>query len=99
MDRKKKRSNYRNQCIGNKFFAQKPEIKDTHPHIVEWLDSTNCRATKTEIIENCFKKNGGTWKLDLEKPFFTEAKKRCVGSRGAYVSLQETLESANCIIF
>ena len=84
---KKKRSNYRNQCIANKFFAQKPEIKDTHPHIVDWFDSISCRATKTEIIENCFKKNQGTWELDLEKPFFTEAKKRCVGSRGAYVSL------------
>ena len=84
---KKKRCNYRNQCIANKFFAQKPEIKDTHPHIVDWFDSTNCRSTKTEIIKQCFKKSVGTWKLDLEKPFFTEAKKRCVGSRGAYVSL------------
>ena len=69
------------------FFAQKAEIKDAHPHIVEWFDGTNCRATKTDIIENCFKKTSGVWKLDLEKPFFTESKKRCVGSRGAYVSL------------
>ena len=84
---KKKRVVNRNQIKANKFFAQKAEIKDDHPHIVEWFDSTNCRATKTDIIENCFKKNGGSWKLDLEKPFFTEAKKRCVGSRGAYVSL------------
>ena len=87
VESKKKRSDYRNQCLANKFFARKAEIKDAHPHIVEWFDGTNCRATKTDIIENCFKKNGGTWKLDLEKPFFTEAKKRCVGSRGAYVSL------------
>ena len=72
---KKKRSNYRNQCIANKFFVQKPEIKDTHPHIVEWFDSTDCRATKTEIIENCFKKDGKAWKLDLEKPYFSESRK------------------------
>ena len=83
----RKRSNYRNQSLANKFFAQKAEIKDAHRHIVEWFDGTNCRATKTDIIENCFKKTGGIWKLDLEKPFFTESKKRCVGSRGAYVSL------------
>ena len=84
---KKKRSEFRNQCIANKFFKQKSEIKDSHPHIVEWFDSSTSRATKTEIIENCFKKSGGPWKLDLEKPFFEEAKKRCVDSRGAYVSL------------
>ena len=87
MANKKKRSNYRNQIKAIKFSAQKTEIKDAHPHIVEWFDGTNCRATKTDIIENCFKKTSGVWKLDLEKPFFTESKKRCVGSRGAYVSL------------
>ena len=84
---KKKRLGYRNQCIANKFFKQKGEIKESHPHIVDWFDSSSSRGTKTEIIENCFKKNGGTWKLDLEKPFFAEAKKKCVDSRGAYVSL------------
>ena len=85
--RKKKSTTNMNQCIANKFFKQKGEIKESHPHIVDWFDNSTSRATKTDIIENCFKKNGGTWKLDLEKPFFSEAKKRCVDSRGAYVSL------------
>ena len=62
-------------------------IKDSHPHIMEWFDSSANRALQTDIIEQCFKKEGKAWKLDLDKPFFQESKKRCVGSMGAYINL------------
>jgi len=43
---------------------------------------------KKEIIENCFKKEGPKlWKLDLDKPFFKESKKRCVIIMEAYMEL------------
>ena len=77
----------RNQCIRNKFFKQKENIKESHPHIVEWFDSESSRAIQTEIIEKCFKKNGAEWKFDMDKPFFTESKKRCVSSMEAYIEL------------
>ena len=76
--KKHKRSNQRNQTVRNKFFQQKADIKDSHPHIIEWFDSSCSRDIQTEIIENCFKKEGKAWKLDLEKPCFQESKKRCV---------------------
>ena len=81
------RQKHRNQTVRNKFFTEKKEIRETHPHIVAWFDSGGSRAVQTDIIENCFKKEGKTWKLDLDKPFFQESKKRCVGSRGAYINL------------
>ena len=71
----------RNQAQRNKFFNNKENIKGSHPHIVEWFDSDNNRDIQTEIIENCFRKEGKTWKLDLDKPFFKESKTRCVNFR------------------
>ena len=68
----------RSQVLRNKFFQEKQNLKDTHPHIVEMFDGSGSRALKTEIIENCFKKSEGKWKLDLDKPCFKEMKKRCV---------------------
>ena len=65
----------------------KANIKDSHPHITEMFDSTGSRALQTEIIDNCFKKEKGVWKLDLEKPFFKETKTRCVSSMEAYMEL------------
>ena len=81
------RNGARNQTARNTFSAEKIEIKDTHPHIREWFDSSSSRALQTDIIQHCFKKEGKAWKLDLDKPFFQESKKRCVGSRGAYINL------------
>jgi hypothetical protein len=71
---KKSRPNQRNQTI----------IKETHPHIVEMFDSESARSIQTEIIEQCFKKSGKEWKLDLDKPFFKESKSRCVSSMEAH---------------
>ena len=82
-----KKRKVRNQACRNKFFEDKQTIKDSHPHIVEWFDSSVNRALQTDIIEQCFKKSGKAWVLDLDKPFFQESKKRCVGSRGAYINL------------
>ena len=82
---KRRRSVNRNQSKANKFFKDRETIKDSHPHIVEWFDSNPGRAVQTEIIENCFKKENKTWKLDLEKPFFRESKKRCVYIMESYM--------------
>ena len=68
----------RNQVLCNKFFHMEEEIKASHPHIMEWFDSSRSRSMQTEIIEECFKKDGSKWKLDLDKPYFKESKKRCV---------------------
>ena len=68
----------RNQVLRNKFFDSKQEIKESHPHIIEWFDNSRSRQVQTEIIEGCFKKNGGKLFLDLEKPCFRECKQRCV---------------------
>ena len=73
-----KKAKGRNQTIRNKFFAQKENIKDTHPHIVDWFDSTSDRSLQTEIIEKRFEKQGKLWKIDLDKPFFKESRTRCV---------------------
>ena len=62
----------------NKFWQNRDQIKETHPHIIEYFDSNQSRAIQTEIIENCFKKEGKVWKLDLDKPFFRETKQRFV---------------------
>jgi len=77
---KKQKIVKRNAACRNKFFQEKKAIQETHPHIVEWFDSTSSRQLQTDIIENCFKREGKTWKLDLDKPYFKETKKRCVGS-------------------
>jgi hypothetical protein len=82
-----KKHRARNQICRNKFFAQKENIKESHPHIAEWFDNEQSRALQTEIIEKCFKKSAGEWKFDLDKPFFTESKKRCVSSMEAYIEL------------
>ncbi len=71
----------RNQTVRNKFFANKDAIKNSHPHIVDWFDSTSDRSLQTEIIEKCFEKKGKLWKIDLDKPFFKESKTRCVNFR------------------
>lgn len=68
----------RNRVLRNKFWGCRDEMKETHPHIVEWFDTNHNREVKTEIIANCFKKAGKHWHLDLDKPFFNESKKRCV---------------------
>ena len=68
----------RNQTLRNKFFDSRENIKESHPHIVEWFDNSRSRAVQTEVIENCFKKNGGKWSLDLDKPYFKECKSRWV---------------------
>ncbi len=66
----------------NKFFAAKPDIKETHPHIVEFFDNptkdgANYREMQTKIIHNCFKPGpGGQWVMDLSNPFFKECKTR-----------------------
>jgi len=83
----KKQKRARNQITRNKFFLEKEAIKESHPHIVEWFDSSKGRQVQTEIIENCFKKEGSKWKLDLDKPYFKESKKRRVGSIEAYLEL------------
>jgi hypothetical protein len=69
------------------FFQQKQEIVQTHPHILEWFDGTASKDTKKDIIENCFKKDGGRWQLDLDKPYFKESKQRCVNIMEAYMEL------------
>ncbi len=71
----------RNQTVRNKFFINKDAISNSHPHIVEWFDSTSDRSLQTEIIEKCFEKKGKLWKIELDKPFFKESKTRCVNFR------------------
>ena len=68
-----------------KFFQNREKIKESHPHILDLFDSETSREVKTEIIDNCFKKEGRQWKFDLDKPYFKESKQRsdslcvCVG--------------------
>ena len=83
----------RNQVLRNKFFQQKNDIKESHPHIIDWFDSNPGREIQTDIIHNCFSKNNRTWKIDMDKPFFKEVKKRCVlvrvhGSLSNFMSLE-----------
>ena len=69
----------RNQVLRNKFFKLKDTIKATHPHITDWFDGDPGREIQTDVIHNCFAKDPKKgWKLDLDKPFFKEVKKRCV---------------------
>jgi len=75
--KKQKSQPKNNQHLALKFFAQRDELRSSHPHIIEWFESAN-REVKSEIINNCFAKNGGRWTFDLEKPCFKEAKVRCV---------------------
>ena len=69
------------------FFQQRQQIDQTHPHILEWFDGSTDRTLQSEIIEKCFKKDGGRWKLDLDKPYFKESKQRCVNIMEAYMEL------------
>ena len=79
----------RNQCLRNKFFQAKSDIKETHPHIIDWFDNTPGREIKTEIIHNCFTRGANkTWKLELDKPFFRETKKRCVLVRASWEPIE-----------
>ena len=78
--------------------GMKAEIKESHPHIVEWFDKAS-KDLKQEIIENCFKKSEGStqggkgaWVLDLEQPFFTETKQRCVCVCECVCALWEPIE-------
>jgi hypothetical protein len=64
--------------LRNKFFTNQQDIEDSHPHTVERFDSTDNREMKSEIIENCFKRDGAKWRMDLDKKMFKECKKRCV---------------------
>ena len=71
----------RNQVLRGKFFAMKDEIRNMAPHIVDLFDNAHKEAsgkrdTQTEVINNCFKKAGGKWKLDLANPYFQESKMR-----------------------
>ena len=74
------------QCQ-QRFFKQRDEIIETHPHIMDWFDGAATKEVKKEIIENCFKKDGKFWKLDLDKPFFKESKHRSVNIMEAYMEL------------
>ena len=82
-DKKKSRCQ---QCQ-SRFFQQRQEIVQTHPHIVEWFDGAGSKEMKKDIIEKCFKKDAGRWKLDLDKPYFKESKQRCVNIMEAYGTL------------
>ena len=68
--------------MATKFFSAREEMLKTHPHIVDWFD-TSTHQVKSEIIKkfimvfNAFTKNQGRWQMDLEKPFFRESKARC----------------------
>ena len=62
--------------MATKFFSAREEMLKTHPHIVDWFD-TSAHQVKSEIINNAFTKNQGRWQMDLEKPFFRESKARC----------------------
>jgi len=68
-------------------FKQKGEILETHPHIIDWFDGAANKEIKKDIIENCFKKEGSHWKLDLDKPFFKESKTRSVNIMEASMEL------------
>ena len=81
--------NKRHRCqqCQSRFFQQRSEITETHPHIMEWFDATATKEVKKEIIENCFKKDGRKWTLDLDKPFFKESKHRSGNIMEAYMEL------------
>ena len=68
----------RSRYASQKFFNSKDDIKASHPHIVEWFDGCKSREIKSEIINNCFQKVEGQWKLNPLGPFFKESKQRCV---------------------
>ncbi len=72
-DRKKKLA-----VLRNKFFHNKDHIKDQAPHIMDWFDGCHNKEQANQIIENCFKKDGNKWKMELDKPYFKESKTRCV---------------------
>ena len=82
-------STKRNQVLRNKFFQQKNDIKESHPHIIDWFDSNPGREIQTDIIHNCFKKVGkASWILDADKPYFKETKKRCVLVRASWEPIE-----------
>ena len=62
--------------LASKFFSAREEMQNSHPHILEWFD-TSSQQVKSDIINNAFTKNQGRWQMDLEKPFFRESKQRC----------------------
>ena len=79
----------RSQVLRNKFFAHKEAIQSTHPHITEWFDSNPGREIQTDLIHNCFTKNSNkSWKLELDKPYFKETKKRCVLVRASWEPIE-----------
>ena len=79
----------RSKYASKKFFDSKDDIKASHPHIVEWFDGCKSREIKSEIINNCFQKVEGQWKLNPLGPFFKESKQRCVCANhgGLYITL------------
>ena len=68
-----------------KFLAMEDQILRSHPHILEWYKEGS-KKMKAEIAEQCFKKDPhasrrggrGKWVLNLDSPYFEEAKYRCV---------------------
>ena len=53
-------------------------FKRPTPHIVELFENGHKtaegqRETRTKVIENCFKKEGSKWVLDLDNPHFKES--------------------------
>ena len=86
--------------LKNKFFANKDAISVTHPHITEWFNGSRNKDLESEIIENCFRKDGNKWRMELDRPYFKESKSRCVceqhGSLYHFMAL-EVLE--HCIDF
>ena len=71
-----------------KFCANKEQISADHPHIISWFfkssiswfDSCGDKKVQKDIISNIFSKCvcGKSWVIDASKPFFKEAKVRCV---------------------
>ena len=75
------KSTGRSQVLRNKFFQLKDAIADSHPHITDLFDNAHKtpegkRETQTKVMENCFKKQGSKWVLDLSNPYFKECKQR-----------------------
>ena len=58
----------RNQSCCTKFFQNRDKIKESHPHITDLFDNETSREVKTEIIENCFKKDGNIGSSTLISP-------------------------------
>ena len=77
MDEKQKERARQLKVLKNKFFHDERTISETHPHITDWFHAFRDKAKQNEIIENIFKKEGGKWKMTLDKPYFKECKTRC----------------------